>query len=473
MLCVAFCLFKTIHNLHYEQIGKEVRCIEDELPFEIPSSWEWIHINDISDSYLGKTLNRIKDTGKPVPYLCSINIQNSSIVLDKIKTALFSDEEITKYKLKKNDLLICEGGDVGRAAIWKLEDDMYFQNALHRVRFINEINPNYFLYVLKYYKDMKIIERVSKGVTIKHFVQGSLFSLYFPLPSISEQNRIINKIMELEPLIEKYKQLEEQLYVLNSNIKEQLKKSIIQYAIEGKLVPQDSNDEPASVLLERIRKEKEKLIAEGKIKKDKNESVIYRRDNSYYEKLGNRIKCINEEVDTDLPNSWIYLRLGEACNIINGFTPLRTKQEYWSNPTIPWFTVDDIHSQGRRIYKTKQSINSCALGNSSNRILPADTVLLCCTASVGEYAIAKISLTTNQQFNGLAIKPEYKSFINSNYLFILASSFKNVLIKMAGKTTFSFISVKKLSSILIPVPPLKEQMYIADLIEKTNYTLEK
>lgn len=178
-------------------------------------------------------------------------------------------------------------------------------------------------------------------------------------------------------------------------------------------------------------------------------------------------------MDTDLPNSWIYLRLGEACNIINGFTPLRTKQEYWSNPTIPWFTVDDIHSQGRRIYKTKQSINSCALGNSSNRILPADTVLLCCTASVGEYAIAKISLTTNQQFNGLAIKPEYKSFINSNYLFILASSFKNVLIKMAGKTTFSFISVKKLSSILIPVPPLKEQMYIADLIEKTNYTLEK
>lgn len=188
--------------------------------------------------------------------------------------------------------------------------------------------------------------------------------------------------------------------------------------------------------------------------------------------MGNREKCINEEVNTVLPNSWVYLRLGEVCKIINGFTPLRTKQEYWSNPTIPWFTIDDIHLQGRKIYKTKQSINACALGNNSNRILPRDTVLLCCTASVGEYAIAKIELTTNQQFNGLVIKPEYKSFIDSSYLLTLTSSFENALIKMAGKTTFNFISVKKLSSMLIPVPPLKYQIYIANLIEKINYILE-
>ena len=177
-------------------------------------------------------------------------------------------------------------------------------------------------------------------------------------------------------------------------------------------------------------------------------------------------------MNADLPKSWIYFRLGETCNIVNGFTPLRTKQEYWANPTIPWFTVDDIHLQGRRIYRTKQAINACALGNNSNRILPKDTVLLCCTASVGEYAITKIELATNQQFNGLVIKTEYKSFINSDYLFTLASSFKNELIKMAGKTTFNFISVKKLSSMLIPIPPLKEQTYIVNLVEKVNFILE-
>ena len=336
----------------------------------------------------------------------------------------------------------------------------------------SNIVPEYIVMILKSPFFDSYINSVTYGVKMPRAGTETMINLYIPLAPINEQKRIINIISELEPLIDKYKLVEEKLYELNSNIKEQLKKSILQYAIEGKLVPQDTDDEPASILLERIREEKQKLIAEGKIKKDKNESIIYRRDNSYYEKLGSIEKCINEEVNTDLPNSWVFLRLGEACNIINGFTPLRSKQEYWSNPTIPWFTVDDIRLQGRKIYKTKQSINTCALGNKSNRILPKDTVLLCCTASVGEYAIAKIELTTNQQFNGLVIKSEYKPFINTNYLFTLTSTFENALIKMAGKTTFNFISVKKLSSMLIPVPPLKDQMYITNLIEKINDILE-
>ena len=361
--------------------------------------------------------------------------------------------DIAKTIAYLGDTEIAAGGDL---AIWSN----------------HHMNPLYLSYLL--YSPYMISKKISlaTGDIIVHISVDKVGSFLVPIPPLEEQNKIVNRLKMLESLISKYSEKENELYALNSNIKEQLKKSILQYAIEGKLVQQDSNDEPASVLLERIREEKNKLIAEGKIKKDKNESIIYRRDNSYYEKLGNREKCINEEVNTDLPNSWVYLRLGEVCKIINGFTPLRTKQEYWSNPTIPWFTVDDIHLQGRKIYKTKQSINACALGSNSNRILPRDTVLLCCTASVGEYAIAKIELTTNQQFNGLVIKPEYKSFINSSYLFILTSSFENALIKMAGKTTFNFISVKKLSSMLIPVPPLKDQMYIANLIEKINSILE-
>ena len=361
--------------------------------------------------------------------------------------------DIAKTIAYLGDTEIAAGGDL---AIWSN----------------HHMNPLYLSYLL--YSPYMISKKISlaTGDIIVHISVDKVGSFLAPIPPLEEQNKIVNRLKMLESLISKYSEKENELYALNSNIKEQLKKSILQYAIEGKLVQQDSNDEPASVLLERIREEKNKLIAEGKIKKDKNESIIYRRDNSYYEKLGNREKCINEEVNTDLPNSWVYLRLGEVCKIINGFTPLRTKQEYWSNPTIPWFTVDDIHLQGRKIYKTKQSINACALGSNSNRILPRDTVLLCCTASVGEYAIAKIELTTNQQFNGLVIKPEYKSFINSSYLFILTSSFENALIKMAGKTTFNFISVKKLSSMLIPVPPLKDQMYIANLIEKINSILE-
>ena len=149
----------------------------------------------------------------------------------------------------------------------------------------------------------------TKGVGNKNWVMRDIANTLVVIPPYNEQQRIVDKINELEPLIDKYKLIEEKLYKLNSSIKEQLKKSILQYAIEGKLVQQDSNDEPASVLLERIREEKNKLIAEGKIKKDKNESIIYRRDNSYYEKFDKSEKCINDQIPFEIPNNWCWARI--------------------------------------------------------------------------------------------------------------------------------------------------------------------
>ena len=208
-------------------------------------------------------------------------------------------------------------------------------------------------------------------------------------------------------------------------------------AVQGKLVPQDPNDEPASVLLERIRKEKEQLIKDGKIKKEKNPSIIFRgADNLPYEKVGNNEPvCIADEVPFDIPDSWEWIRLGELCDIINGFTPLKTNPDFWSNGTIPWFTIDDVHSQGRRITFTNKHITTNALSKNSNRLLPSNTVLLCCTASVGEYAITEIPLTTNQQFNGLVIKEYYKEYYSPEFLFELVQTFKDRLINVAGKTT--------------------------------------
>ena len=161
------------------------------------------------------------------------------------------------------------------------------------------------------------------------------------------------------------------------------------------------------------------------------------------------------------------------CDIINGFTPLRSNHEFWNNPSVPWFTVNDIHTQGRRIYKTEQSINECALSKDSNRLLPAKTILLCCTASVGEYAITEIPLTTNQQFNGLVIKEHFRHYYLSEFLFKIAYTFKDRLIKIAGKTTFNFISVKKVSDMLIPFPPLTEQKRIVEKIEELLPYIEK
>ena len=255
---------------------------------------------------------------------------------------------------------------------------------------------------------------------------------------------------------------------------QQLKNSILQMAVQGKLVPQDPNDEPASVLLERIRKEKERLIKEGKIKKEKNPSYIFRgADNLPYEKVGNNEPvCIADEVPFDIPDSWEWVRLKELCFIINGFTPLRTNMEYWENPTIPWFTVDDIRRQGRRIKSTIQSINEKALAKNTNRILPSGTVLLCCTASVGEFAITEIPLTTNQQFNGLVVKDYWKKYFWNEFLFKISETFKDRLLLLAGKTTFNFISVKKLENLVIPLPPIDEQKRIVHKINELIYSVE-
>ena len=167
---------------------------EDEIPFDIPKSWKWVRIPEIGTSSLGKTLNKSIDAGKEVPYLCSINVYWEGINLDQVKTAKFSALDMEKYLLQRGSLLICEGGDVGRSAVWDSDTEMYYQNALHCVRFLGGINPYYFRYCFELYKGNKILENASKGMTIKHLVQGSLYSILFPLPPLAEQKRIVAKI---------------------------------------------------------------------------------------------------------------------------------------------------------------------------------------------------------------------------------------------------------------------------------------
>jgi type I restriction enzyme S subunit len=178
---------------------------EDEIPFDIPDSWKWVRLPEIGTSSLGKTLNKGLDVGSEVPYLCSINVYWEGISLNQIKTAKFSAIDMEKYLLRRGDLLICEGGDVGRSAVWDRDMEMYYQNALHCVRFFGSLNPYYFKYCLELYKHNRILENASKGMTIKHLVQGALYSIPFPLPPLDEQNRIVAKLEEILPLCERLK----------------------------------------------------------------------------------------------------------------------------------------------------------------------------------------------------------------------------------------------------------------------------
>ena len=194
-------IFKGDDNKYYEKIGKKCVNLTEEIPFDIPASWTWCHLNDIAESDLGKTMNKGQNAGELVPYLCSINVYWNKIDLSKIKHAQFTEIELAKYLLQKNDLLICEGGDIGRAAIWDINETMYYQNALHRVRFYGKIFPKFFLYILSLYKALGLLDKKSKGMTIKHFTKSALNSIVIPLPPLLEQKRIIEKIEQLMQLL--------------------------------------------------------------------------------------------------------------------------------------------------------------------------------------------------------------------------------------------------------------------------------
>ncbi|MCC2118277.1 restriction endonuclease subunit S [Waltera acetigignens] len=304
-------IFRGADNLPYEKVGKnELVCIADEVPFEIPESWEWVRLGELFQHNTGKALNSSNRSGKLLTYITTSNLYWNRFEIDNLREMYFSEAEIQKCTAIKGDFLVCEGGDIGRAAIWSYDTDIRIQNHIHRLRPYYEICVEYYYYIFFLYKHAGWIG--GKGIGIQGLSSNALHSLLFPLPPLQEQRRIVIKIKETAPFVDKYEQIEQHLNDLNVKFPEMLKKSILQEAVQGKLVSQDPSDEPASVLLERIRAEKERLIQEGKIKRDKHESIIYRRDNSHYEKLDGIERCIDDEIPFDIPENWVWARFGTA-----------------------------------------------------------------------------------------------------------------------------------------------------------------
>ena len=237
----------------------------------------------------GKALNASKTDGVSLTYITTSNVYWNSFELDNLKIMPFTDSEIEKCTVKKGDLLVCEGGDIGRAAIWPFENEIRIQNHLHRLRPYDRIYTKFYYYIMYLYKANGRIN--GNGIGLQGLSSNALHNIIVPVPPVEEQKRIIDSIDSVLSLIE---QIESHKQSLSSQI-DNIKSKILDLAIKGKLVPQDPNDEPASVLLERIRAEKEELIKQGKIKRDKKESVIFKGDdNSYYEKYGEK-----------LPSGWV------------------------------------------------------------------------------------------------------------------------------------------------------------------------
>ena len=302
----------------------------------------------------------------------------------------------------------------------------------------------------------------AKGVAYPAINDDRLYKALIPIPPLGEQLRIVSAIESVDMPIRDYGVKEKTLRTLNVAFPEALKKSILQEAVQGKLVPQDPSDEPAEALLERIRVEKQRLIKEGKIKKDKHESVIFRRDNSHYEKRGSEEVCIDDEIPFEIPENWAWARLSSFGVFSSGKTPSMSNPQFW-NGNIPWVTSKDMKSP----VITDSEMHISVLAASSMQLYPAGTLLLVARSGILKRLLPLCKLgidsTINQDIKAFSL---YDIEL-SEWLFYGIKAFEPYILKELVKsvTTVESLKFDEFSAMLIPVPPLSEQRRIIAAIK--------
>ena len=455
---------KTSSNSYYEKTlaTGAVKCIDDEIPFDIPSSWEWVRLGAIFDHASGKQQSSSnKSVGNPQKFITTSNLYWGRFVLDNVKVMNFTDEEIHTSSATKGDLLVCEGGaGYGRSAIWNFDYDICLQNHVHRLRPIVNGTCEYVYHFIYYLKETNQLAAV--GTAMPGLSANRLKGLLLPFPPLSEQVRIVSRLSELENPIDKYDDIYSSLTSLNDNIKGKLNKSILQEAIQGRLVPQIESEGTAEELLEEIRAEKRRLVKEGKLKKSAiaNESRIFRGDdNKYYEQIGSNTKEISEEIPFVIPKSWRWVRMGNIGDWGAGSTPSRTNLDYYCGD-ICWLKTGELNNG--IVYDTEEKVTQKALQDCSLRINKIGDVLIAMYgATIGKLAIAGKELTTNQACCGCT-----PYLIYNWYLFYFLMASRDSFIKKGEGGAQPNISRVKLVEHLIPLPPLKEQYRIVAQIEK-------
>ena len=461
------------HNLSYaycEQIGKEIRDISDEIPFEIPDSWEWVRLGSI-------VYNR--GQMKPTSDFCYVDIGS----IDNKRQRLGDTENIiTPDKAPSRAKKIIDVGDIIYSTVRPYLHNMCIidrQFSLQPIAstgfatmtcYSGLLNKYLFYYLLapdfdNYANDTEN----SKGVAYPAINDDRLYKALIPLPPLSEQHRIVAKIEELLPYIERYGKAEEHITALNTTFPEALKKSILQEAVQGKLVPQDPDDEPASVLLERIRVEKQKLIKAGKIKKSKHESVIVTRDKIPYEIIDGKKRCIADEVPFEIPDSWCWCRWGTISESIqygynapakeNGRIKMVRISDIQDNKVL-WDTVPfcDIDEESIETYLLKQ-----------NDILFART-----GGTVGKSYLVK-EVPKDAIYAGYLIRTRYSNNLSPEYLkFFMESELYWIQLRNGTIATAQpNCNGKTLANMLVPIPPLAEQKRIVAKIEEIMPMIER
>ena len=438
----------------------EVKCIDEEVPFEIPKGWEWTRIGNIFNHTSGKQQSSSnKGGGTPQKFITTSNLYWGHFILDNVKVMNFTDEEIKTCSATKGDLLVCEGGaGYGRSAIWNENYDICLQNHVHRLRpCVSGICEYvyYFIYLLKESNNL-----ASVGTAMPGLSANRLKGLLLPFPPLSEQRKIVAKLAELLPQIEKYNNVQNKLDELNTTIKDSLKKSILQEAIQGKLVPQLAEEGIAQERLEQIKAEKQKLVKDGKLKKSAlSDSVIFRGDdNKYYEKIGKSVQCIDEEIPFEIPENWVWVRLGNIVDFSKSqsLPSSSIKESTWV------LDLEDIEKDSGILLRKKRMKD--VLSKSDKHIFYKGNVLY---SKLRPY-LNKVIIADEDGACTTEILAFDFGYIYNKYaqLFLMSPFFVDYATADSYGIKMPRLGSKRGNSALMPLPPLKEQQRIVAQIEK-------
>ena len=453
-------IFKGEDNSYYEKftLSGEVKCIDEEIPFEIPNGWEWAR-----GTTLFLPMESTKPKGENFTYidLDAVNNKKNNIDNPKILKSTNAPSRASR-KLHTNDVLY----SMVRPYLRNIAlVDKKFSNAIASTGFYVitpsiALHPHFLFHLMLSSYVTDGLNLFMKGENSPSINNSHIEDFLYPLPPLAEQQRIVEKIEKLIPHIEHYSKAQTELDMLNKNIKKQLKKSVLQYAIEGKLVPQDETEGTAEVLLEQIQKEKQKLYEENKLKKkDLEHSIIFKaEDNKYYEKIGKNVTYIDEEIPFEIPKDWRWSRVRDLGLTETGTTPPKSNPNFFGDH-IPFLSPANI--QQNRIVNENQWLSK--EGMLYGRVVPCNSILqVCIGGSIGKCAIVNKSVTFNQQINSITPILCEPKFL---YYYLLSNTFFLAMIEKSTGTATPIINKGNWERLLFPLPPLAEQQRIVESID--------
>ena len=401
-------------------------------------------------------------------YITTSNLYWDGFRLDGLKQMPFRENELERYQAIKGDLLVCEGGDVGRSCIWNCDYPIMLQNHIHKLRAYYPISTKYYYYTFYYYKLSNIFE--GTGIAIKSLSDRKIDQMIIPLPPEGEQERIVERLEEMKELVDVYGRAYAKREALDADLGPSLRRGVLEEAISGRLVEQRSEEGSAEPLLTRIEQEKKQLLKAGKLKKrDLTSSTIYRGDDGlYYERVGKRITCIQDQIPFDIPSSWRWVRLGQIYKTTSGGTP-RKRPEYYDGD-IPWFRSGEIGE--KYISHSEVRISEEAIANSSAKIFPAGSLLVTMYCeTMGQASILKVDAATNQAI--CALNTCDIQSVNTLYLYYFFHGFRTRYQRIGFGSAQPNISQTVIRNTLFPLPPEGEQERIVERLDKLMAQIDR